>query len=737
LRKFRSAKGAVSVYLIIIIVPIFLFTTVFIDFARVKASELETEQALRAGIRSVMSAYHPELQQWGLFGLGKDSEQAKEIFNQVLIENLKTATGNDIFNYLDTELVTDSANLTPMYMLSNHAVFEHQVLEEMKYRAPIEFALEITDKLQKPATTAIFQSGTKFSSNASSLEKLIDKREDALDDAWSRTEDFKVQIEESYNSINEKMNYLKELISKIGGETEASLLVQLAGLQIELSSLKSGDKDESEEDQKNRKEEKARIEEEIARVKQILDWIAEYYRIVAQMKVEAEMRYRLLLSIQKDVDDYIHKAKKYNDEIVAELDRLRNESGSSDLPEVNEVFNHVKIRDQAYLSGFQSGLASVTSLFAGFRNQISAVEMYLNANFDPLIEANDAYLNQNQSFYSQQSVLESQRQQENDNIKGQKKERRNAIKSILAQAKKTLMSSCTVGSEEANKNAYAKLAGDGKNKQSGLYNKYLDLNQIEGVGDIATSYDFDDADRSTSSAMGLLDALTDMLISARDKLYLNEYALTKYNYRTLGLEQKPNGEIKQERTLNVPSGHTLYNQEAEYLIYGFSSCEANLTSAYGEMFAIRFAIRTIEELMDPKNEMLNIGSPLLVLLVAAAEGAVKAYSDMDDLIKGKAVPISSKIKSSLLSFTYKDYLRLFLFIHSNDKKLMSRMQSLIELNTGIDLASVSTYIEGSATTSTSLWFTSGLLKILQLTGSSKCIVSGNRCEMTKSSAIAY
>ncbi|TCZ81015.1 hypothetical protein E0485_01665 [Paenibacillus albiflavus] len=737
MRRFRSAKGAVSVYLIIIIVPIFLFTTVFIDFARVKASELETEQALRAGIRSVMSAYHPELQQWGLFGLGKDSEEAKEIFNQVLIENLKTATGTDIFNYLDTELVTDSAKLTPMYMLSNHTVFERQVLEEMKYRAPIEFALEITDKLQQPATTAIFQSGTKFSSNASSLEKLIDKREDALDDAWSRSEDFKVQIEESYNSMNEKMNHLKDLISKIGSETEASLLIQLASLQSELNSLKSGDKDESEEAQKDRKEEKARLEQEIARVKQILDWIAEYYRIVAQMKVEAEMRYRLLLSIQKDVDDYIQKAKKYNDEIVVELERLREESGSSDLPEVNDVFNHVKIRDQAYLSGFQSGLASVTSLFAGFRNQISAVEMHLNANFDPLIEANDAYLSQNQSFYSQQSVLETQRQQENDNIKGQKKERRNAIKSILAQAKKTLMSSCTVGNEEANKNVYTKLEGDGKNKQTGLYNKYLALNQIDAAGDLATSYDFDDADRSTSSAMGLLDALTDMLISARDKLYLNEYALTKYNYRTLGLEQKPNGEIKQERTLNDPSGHTLYNQEAEYLIYGFSSCEANLTSAYGEMFAIRFAIRTIEELMDPKNEMLNIGSPLLVLLVAAAEGAVKAYSDMDDLIKGKAVPISSKIKSSLLSFTYKDYLRLFLFIHSNDKKLMSRMQSLIELNTGIDLANVSTYMEGSATTSTSLWFTSGLLKILQLTGSSQCTVSGNRCEMTKSFAITY
>lgn len=723
LRLVRSAKGAVSVYLIIIFVPIFLFTTLFIDFARIKASELEAEQALRAGVRSVLSAYHPELQQWGLFGLGVDSEEARKIFNQVLKENLQSASGSELFTYLDTQLKADSAQLTPMYMLSNHTVFERQVLEEMKYRAPIEFALEITDKLQKPTTISTMKSGSTFSKNAAKLEKLIEKREDALDSAWSRTEDINVRINQAYPYYTEKINQLQDLASKIGSETASSL-------QAQLDSLDQADGEASKEEKESREQEKERI-------RQILAWIGEYTSILAEIKLKAELDYRLMLDVQKDVDKHIQTATTTNDEIVVELDRLKNDTGPNNSLDVNQVFKHVIIRDHAYLKSFQSGIASIAALFAGFRNDLGAIYLYNDANYTKAIASNDAYYMQNQSYYGQQLIIESKRQEENDNIRGQKKERRKEIQSILNQAQKTLMSSCVVGSEAATRQVYSKLEGDGKNDQVGLYTKYLQLNQVQGSGDNGVSFGLDGADKTTTSSMDLLGSLADLLLSARDELYLNEYVLTKYNYRTFGLEQKPNGELKMQRSLNNPAMHTLFNQEVEYMIYGFSSCGANLSSAYGEMFGIRFAIRTIEELLEPENKLLGVGSPLLVLLAAAAEGAVKAYADMEELIQGKAVPISSKIASPIFTFTYKDYLRLFLFLHSNDQKLMSRMQALIELNTGVDLANMPTYIEGEAAISTSLWFTSGLFKLFQLTGNSQCVVAGNRCEIVKSSATSY
>lgn len=723
LRRFRSAKGAVSVYLIIIFVPIFLFTTLFIDYARIKASELETEQAIRAGVRSVMSAYSPDLQQWGLFGLGIDSEQAKVIFDQVIKENMQAAADPNYFAYIDTQLKADSTQITPMYMLSNHDVFKRQILEEMKYRAPIEFALEITDKLQKPTITSMFKSGSIFSKNADKLEKLIDKREDALDSAWSRAEDLNVRIEQAYNSYNEKINQMQNLASQIGSETVISLNAQL-------ESLGSGHKDESKEEKEARNQAKEQI-------RQILAWIHEYIQLLAETKLQAEWDYSIMLNIQKDVDEYIQSAKKINDEIVTELDRIKKESGTEDQLGVNDVFTQVVIRDQSYFNSFQAGVASVTALFAGFRNDLGAIYLYNDANYSKAIASNEAYRDRNQSFYQQQSSIEAQRQQENDNVKGQKKERRKEIKSVLDQAKKTVMSSCIVGSEQATEDNYKQLEGDSKNKAEGLYAKYLQLNQVQGSGDNGVSFGLDDADKSTTKSMDLLGALGDLLLSARNELYLNEYVLTKYNYRTFGIEQKPSGEIKKERTLNSPDSHNLFNQEVEYMIYGFSSCGSNLSSAYGEMFAIRFAIRTLEELSDPKNKLLGIGSPFLVLLTAAAKGAVKAYSDMEELTNGKAVPISSKITGSAFTFTYKDYLRLFLFLHSNDKKLMSRMQALIELNTNVDLATVPTYIEGEGASSTSLWFTSGLFKLLRLSGNSQCVVNGNRCEIVKSAAIAY
>ncbi len=80
MRKFvRSERGAVSVYLILIIVPIFLFQAVLIDFARIKLAEKETESAVKAAARSVMSAYDTELQAMGLYGLGISQDETEDV----------------------------------------------------------------------------------------------------------------------------------------------------------------------------------------------------------------------------------------------------------------------------------------------------------------------------------------------------------------------------------------------------------------------------------------------------------------------------------------------------------------------------------------------------------------------------------------------------------------------------------------------------------------------------------
>lgn len=90
----------------------------------------------------------------------------------------------------------------------------------------------------------------------------------------------------------------------------------------------------------------------------------------------------------------------------------------------------------------------------------------------------------------------------------------------------------------------------------------------------------------------------------RNELYVNEYALTTFNYRTIALDKDQTGNPKASNERSDPRTHVLANQEVEYLLYGFSSCPANISSAYAEMFSLRLAIRTLEALLDPKKNCL-------------------------------------------------------------------------------------------------------------------------------------
>jgi hypothetical protein len=246
----------------------------------------------------------------------------------------------------------------------------------------------------------------------------------------------------------------------------------------------------------------------------------------------------------------------------------------------------------------------------------------------------------------------------------------------------------------------------------------------------------EDADKAGMSAMNLISSIETVLAEVRDEFYLDEYAVSKFNYRTLGLEKDISGQVKASKELSQPEGHVLVNQELEYLLYGANSCLGNYSAAYAEMFVFRLAVGTAEALLEPHIQSLNVGSPLLVFLAAVAEGAVKAQMDMVKLVQGEPVPLTKKL-GSVFSLTYKDYLRIFLLLHSRDKVLLSRMQALIELNTGIPLKQSATYLSGTATTSVKLWFLPGLMKVLGAADLYSCRVVGGRCVITNTGVMAY
>ena len=122
----------------------------------------------------------------------------------------------------------------------------------------------------------------------------------------------------------------------------------------------------------------------------------------------------------------------------------------------------------------------------------------------------------------------------------------------------------------------------------------------------------------------------DLTERVTERLYVNEYALTHFNYRTLGGEKDRFGNPRDTDSLplSMPHHHPLPRQEAEYILYGFKSCASNYSAAYWEIYAFRLAIRATESLMSPKNSWRMAGSPIVAFLWALAEGAVRAYQDV-------------------------------------------------------------------------------------------------------------
>ena len=90
-----------------------------------------------------------------------------------------------------------------------------------------------------------------------------------------------------------------------------------------------------------------------------------------------------------------------------------------------------------------------------------------------------------------------------------------------------------------------------------------------------------------------------------------------------------------------------------------------------------------------------------------------------------------------VKLTYRDHLRLFLLLHGRSEGRLSRMQAVITMNTGINMAQRATYLKGEVTLAMPLWFLPGVLKAIGETGILKGNVEGSRYYVSKRADYSY
>lgn len=613
-----NERGSISVYALIVLVPIVLFLGLLFDLARYRAADRMAEQQTKAAARSVLSAYDRTLRdEYGLFGL----KAADADIEQLAAMPFEQTGGG--FAAVAPQLAELRAE--PVYALADHRFFRRQILEEMKIKGPVEFGRRVYDNWKDRAPD--MKKAAETAEWSDKVEQHLQRREEALRDAFHAVERMADQFRQGYAILSLPQPQPPEPPEPSGQE-------------------EGGGQQEGGAQQEGGGQEPPRLPGLPPPPPQ------------SQNPLQPNPysgAWPVLNALQAELDalqSHLQRAREAEQGIAAEMNG-----------ETGDLLAGVGLYGNEYYTRYALEVGIPVSRFGAAASAANADPVH--ADIDLSFDAEFRQL------FDRLSAEEQARRADYDDLEARKDEQRDKTREQLDKVQETLANQvCTPGEESP----YARLTG--------YYDNYVQYNTAPDSGDMAPDAAAvlqQEPEQAQMSVLDMLRRLSDILAVIRDEALVNEYALLYFNHRVTGRDGEP--------LMAGVKNHVL-KQEAEYVLYGLGSCTANRNAAYAEMFAARFAIRTVEALTDVRKTVT--GSPLLILLTAAAEGAAKAFGDMEQLLDGKAVPVFRK--SPNVRMGYADYLRVFLALHSNETRKMARMQALIQLNTGISLTERPVYV---------------------------------------------
>lgn len=224
-------KGVISIFLVIILIPTMVFSGMFVDLSRVKLAKGVATSAADLALNSLMANYDKDLSEfYGLMASCQNIEDFYEESAQFFLEALysqglsaddaeslmtyvsRLFTSDDVVHDLfQMEVQTETSDLVHAYKGGNSTeaslgtssvIIKDQIVEFMKYRAPIEIASNIIDRLNKT-------DAAKFLGDAAEDEQLVEDKQEYAE----AEENFMDAAFKTYKALkafeDEKMNVTK------------------------------------------------------------------------------------------------------------------------------------------------------------------------------------------------------------------------------------------------------------------------------------------------------------------------------------------------------------------------------------------------------------------------------------------------------------------------------------------------------------------------------------------------
>lgn len=190
-------RGAISVFLTLILVPVLMFSGIIVDISRLYAAKTVISGAGDLTMNAALARYDKQLKDsYGLIAMADDpsSPSVKTYLEQSFLEScnasvLKDTKSADIHSMIQLELGTNGVEIEGVKnsSLADVQVLQQQIMEYMKFRAPVYMVSDILDKFRNMPLKNMnekkdyIKAKTNYAKKAKELGKPSEKAKEAVD----------------------------------------------------------------------------------------------------------------------------------------------------------------------------------------------------------------------------------------------------------------------------------------------------------------------------------------------------------------------------------------------------------------------------------------------------------------------------------------------------------------------------------------------------------------------------
>ncbi|GEN88358.1 hypothetical protein [Oceanobacillus sojae] len=690
-RLFLKDKGSVSIYAIIIILPIFVLNALLIDTLRILSAERQIDSAMETALRSTMSHFSSDLADVGLFAYG--GEDAGTDFTTYMNNQFYSSSELSGTQNLSRPMITSAtASFDTSRNLVDYSVFRHQVVESMKYQAPVQMGTDLFDLLtNNDISVEDVEKAEELVENYEEILDLMKKRNAEIDKAIEQLTPYNKLIKEDIGAevIGKKVTSDEETIPE-GIETFQQLVFYLDRYQ------------ELKEKKENEEELTSDEEKEITSYE---DGVKEKpYKSVIDMEIYHTDIPKHLVGSNRDVNNPASgSAKDYNDQInelmggsesLEELEEftLNDEFFTDILDNEDQIYENIRFDKSLEGSPEQGNLGnfSVGQLFLAF---YVAIEDGDKALADAIVQSIENKLGNLKK--GQVKKIEDQ-MQKYDKVK-------KALENVDIQAEEEKADE-SFGSLWAELNKY----NDIKNQISGDNQLYAELDSIIAEYDGVTGQGGDDGESSRLQFIKdaferfkeFVEFMQGFPTSVRNELYINEYIMANYG-------------SKAPYELASAESYAFSTKKAQYITYGYNVAGMNYFMFMKDIALILFVGNLIGQGLQggfagPLGFFKALSGALITTLQDVNTLTTGKYTLQWNPFKtfgGKGVPINMPM-----------FLRIIMAMKSTNETYNNekarRLQAVITKETGVHLNNSPSYIEGNVQGRVKLWFIPQLAEVL-------------------------